>query len=114
MSPQIGARVSDDLNQRIETFADENNCSKSEAVRRLIEQGFENIDLETENRRLKDQLAATNQRIDETNDLVEYVEEERSLKRESKQRRKYSVFRRGWWWLAGEPDSLDATRDGET
>ena len=55
---------------RVEAVASDNNCSKSEAVRQLVKHGLDNADIAAENRRLKEQLAATNQRIDANNELV--------------------------------------------
>lgn len=47
---------------------------------------------------LERQLRAANQRIDATNDLVEYVETERSVER---RRREASAVQRAKWWLFG-------------
>lgn len=104
MSVQISSRVPEELNNRIETFSAENNCSKSEAIRRLIERGFENNDLKIENRQLRNQLTATNQRIDETNDVVEYVQQEQELQRAQEKRRNAPVWQRAKWWVFGRSE----------
>lgn len=105
MASQISARVSEDLDTSIEAYSDENNLSKSEAIRTLLSRGLEYDDLENENTRLRDQLAATNQRIDDVGELVAAVEEERQLERrriEREERRaKASVLTRAKWWLTG-------------
>lgn len=92
--------------------------SKSEAVRWLIddhealqeeiEELEETIDeLEGENDRLRDQLAATNQRIDDVNDLVEYVDSEREMARYQDRRQRMldqaSILSRWKWKLTGIP-----------
>lgn len=61
-------------------------------------------DLEIENDRLRRQLAATNQRIDEHQELVEYVEEERRDRQRDRERRNAPVWRRAKWWVLGAPD----------
>ena len=99
--PQISARVSEELADQIEAYSDETGEAKSETIRTLLQQGLEYEDVENENERLRAQLAAANQRIDASNELVEYVEEERSIAR---QRAQASVFTRMKWWLAGMPD----------
>lgn len=57
--------------------------SRSGAVRALIDQRLEYGDtvdeLKQENERLQHQLATTNRRVDEHQELVAYVEEEREL-----------------------------------
>lgn len=83
--------------------------SKSEVVRALIDRHEElqtEVErLRTEREELRSQLAATNQRIDEVNDLVEYVEEQRTLERsraEREERRAQAgVLTRAKWWLVG-------------
>lgn len=108
MDVQISARVSHDLNERIEAYSDENDCSKSDAIRELLEAGLENDETKAENQRLRNQLASVNRRIDETNELVEYVREERDLEQsrhELEQRRAQAgIFTRAKWWLVGMDD----------
>ena len=80
--PQISARVSEELADQIEAYSDETGEAKSETIRTLLQRGLEYEDVENENERLRAQLAAANQRIDASNELVEYVEEERSIARQ--------------------------------
>ena len=90
--------------------------SRSEAVRALIDQGLsyeeqlENLkaeydeeieELENENERLQRQLAATNRRVDQHQELVEYVQEERELQQRREERRDAPAWRRAKWWLLG-------------
>lgn len=93
--PQISARVSEDLNSEIEAFSNENNTAKSEAIRTLLRRGIEYEDMQTETTRLRQQLAAANQRIDASNELVEYVEDELSY-------REARLGTRMKWWLFGK------------
>lgn len=93
--PQISARVSEDLNSEIEAFSNENNTAKSEAIRTLLRRGIEYEDMQTETTRLRQQLAAANQRIDASNELVEYVEDELSY-------REAGLGTRMKWWLFGK------------
>ena len=83
--------------------------SKSDAVRTIIDRQWELQsevdDLKNENKELRNQLAATNQRIDEVNDLVEYVDEQRSLERSREEREerraKAGILTRAKWYLVG-------------
>lgn len=83
--------------------------SKSDAIRTIIDRHeelqFEVDNLRQENKQLRDQLAATNQRIDEVNDLVEYVDEQRTLEqsreRREERRAQAGVLTRAKWWLVG-------------
>ena len=58
-------------------------------------------DLENENERLQRQLAATNRHVDEHQELVAYVKEERELQQRREKRRDAPAWRRAKWWLLG-------------
>lgn len=79
--------------------------SKSEAVRSFIQRGEEatrRIDaLENENERLRRQLQARNAREDDVTELVEYVEQERTLRERREERRDAPAWTRAKWWLLG-------------
>ena len=63
--------------------------------------------LEARNTDLTNQLAESNRRIDGAAELVEYVEEERSLAQRREEREKQKdeagVLKRAKWWLVGMP-----------
>lgn len=103
MSHQVTARVDDDLYAEIIAVSDEINGTKADAMRTLMRQGLEIDKIKQENKNLKDQLAATNQRIDDTKELVEYVEEERELQRQRQQKENAPVWKRAKWWVLGVP-----------
>lgn len=69
--------------------------SRSEAVRELIDRGFQYEALERERDRLQEQLAAVNSRQDEVTEIVEYVDEERSW-------RSAPIWQRAKWWVFGQ------------
>lgn len=78
------------------------------ALQEEIDELEETIDeLEKENDRLRDQLAATNQRIDEVNDLVAYVESEREMARYQDRRQRMldqaGILKRWKWKMTGIP-----------
>lgn len=96
--------------------------SQSEAVRecitryadlqqRVAELLQEVEDAETEIDRLQRELAATNRRVDEHKELVEYVREERQVERRREKRERLKdtagVFTRAKWWVTGMPDPSD-------
>lgn len=104
-----------DTHETIEERAEETDQSKFAIAREWItehERLSEQVDeLETENDRLRRELAATNQRVDEHQELVEYVERELEADQRREQRRQANVFKRAWWWVAGAPG--DDGDDGE-
>lgn len=51
----IGAKVPDDLYDRITAFTENNDCSQSEAIRTLLERGLEESELQRENERLQNE-----------------------------------------------------------
>jgi len=67
--------------------------------------------LEARNRDLTNQLAESNRRIDGAAELVEYVEEERSLAQRREEREKQKdeagVLKRAKWWLVGMPSDSE-------
>ncbi len=97
----------------------DDDVSDAEAIRRLITRASEVKNLEAQAQQLRDErdeaeqrcdelrnrLAAANQRIDASNELVEYVREEQSLE---KRKATAGVFTRAKWWLTGMP-----TEDGD-
>ena len=109
--PQVSARVSDDLNERIEAFSDEIGSTKSDALRQLVEQGLETGRLRQENERLRNNVQTLVEDRDERENIesiVAYVEDEQRLRRQREQRRKRrrtaSIIKRWWWGIVGEPD----------
>lgn len=70
--------------------------SRSEVVRELIDRGLEYEALERRNDELEDRLAAVIDGRAEHQELVEYVEEERSW-------RSAPIWTRARWWLTGKP-----------
>lgn len=75
--------------------------SKSEFVRELIDGSQEVESLRQENERLQRQLRETNKRVDEHQELVDYVEQEQSLQQRREERRDAPAWRRAKWWLLG-------------
>lgn len=112
----ITVRLDEDLITTLEDEAAEHGRSRSEHIRTIVATRHEHdtehseyegriADLKAENEQLRDQLAATNQRIDTTNELVEHVEEQRSIAaREqsiTERRANAGVLTRTKWWLLG-------------
>lgn len=98
---QITARVETELVEEIDRRASEQDVSKSEVVRTLLEMGTEYEDLENERDRLRNQLQAMSRRQEEHSDLVTYVEEEREVRR----RREHApIWERARWWILGRPE----------
>jgi len=104
----ISARVSDETYEDLQALAEERGTSVSDVVRELIQKGQDHDDLEAEVDRLQRELAATNRRVDEHQELVAYVEDERQMqrRREDRERMKETagVLTRAKWWVTGMPD----------
>ncbi len=98
----ITIKISDNALEAAQELADEqHDGNRSAALRELIDNGLDYDALETENERLQRQLTAANRRYDEHSELVEYVEEERSITR---QRAQAGITTRLKWWVTGMPD----------
>lgn len=91
---------------------DSGDLGQSEAVRRIFDRAREADALsdrvgELEHRvdELREQLAEANTRIDASNEVVRYVEEERSIEA---RRRQAGVLTRARWWISGMPIEDDS------
>lgn len=61
------------VHEQIKQRAEETDASKSAVARELIKQGLRTNEIRRERDRLREQLAATNRRIDEHQELVDAV-----------------------------------------
>ena len=67
-------RVPDDVVKHIDDVADNQDKSKSEVARTLLQKGIEYDDIVSERDQLRNQLQATNKRNEVDDKLVRYVE----------------------------------------
>jgi chromosome segregation ATPase len=119
---RVTASLEDDHQDELERLREvENLTSDAAAVRIALERSAElerardRIDeLQQRTRELESELMATNRRIDDTQELVEYVEEEREVVRErarrEREREAAGILTRSKWWLFGR--DVDA-QDGD-
>jgi predicted nucleic acid-binding Zn-ribbon protein len=63
--------------------------------------------LQNERNDLQRQLREANRRNDEVTELVEFVDEERSLQERREERRSAPLWTRARWWVFGEPTDED-------
>ncbi|MFC4990591.1 CopG family ribbon-helix-helix protein [Saliphagus infecundisoli] len=99
---QITVKVPGDTYESLEEYTEsEHDGNRSEAIRELLARGLEYDDLENERDRLERQLAATNQRVDQHQELVEYVQEERDLQQHREERRDAPLWTRAKWYVFG-------------
>jgi hypothetical protein len=110
--PQYSVRVSEDLGERIEAYADEYDGSKSDALRDLLDRGTEYDRVQRERDSVQNQLNTLAGREREHAELVEYVEREKSLQerreereRKREERRNAPAWRRAKWWLLGRAEA---------
>lgn len=116
---QITTKLPENVVESLDHVAAEQyGGNRSEAIRELVTNALnddsderqkelcERIeDLERERDQLREQLAATNRRVDEHKELVRYAQSERSL---SEQRAQAGVFTRAKWWLIGMPGTEES------
>jgi|APHM01.1.fsa_nt_gi hypothetical protein len=98
--------------QRLEFFEnvaeDVNADSDAEVMRAIVDRAIAHSDaedradnLQARAEELQRELRAANKRIDTANEIVEYVETERSLER---RRSKAGALTRLKWWMTGMPE----------
>lgn len=104
----VSTRLNDETYQYVRETVDERDVSQAEVLRELIEKGIEYDDIEREKKRLETRVRKLIDTREEHDELVEYVEEERSLQHRREERSQANVFQRAWWWIAGTPDESDA------
>jgi len=110
---QITLRLRPETVEEVETEADERDLSRSEVLREAVESRNEHEaeverlreevdELRTEVERLRSEKRALIDDREERAELVEYVEQEKSLQEE---RLQASAVERAKWWLFGrDPD----------
>jgi|APHM01.1.fsa_nt_gi hypothetical protein len=108
--PQLTVRLSEDMADRIAERSGETGEyeTKIEAVRELIRQGERLEEAEQERDRLREQLVAQSARIDDVEELLEYLKQERGVRERERERRRAPIWERAKWWVLGEPADDDA------
>lgn len=101
---QLSARVPEDTNESVEAYSDENDLTKSEAIRELLDRGCEYAHLQSENDRLQRNLQQVLEQREEHTELVRYAEDQRDQEQNARERRTKPAWTRAWWWLTGEPE----------
>jgi Arc/MetJ-type ribon-helix-helix transcriptional regulator len=100
--PRLTVSLPDDRAERVQEMVDSGVVnSKSAAVNELISRGERLPEVERERDRLREQLAAVNSRADDMDALAEYVERERQLAREQRERQRAPLWRRVRWFVFG-------------
>ena len=110
--PQYSVRVSEELGERIEAYADEYDGSQSDALRELLRRGTEYEDIQRDRDRLRNAQTQLIEQREENQELVEYVEREKSMQerreereRKREERRNAPAWRRAKWWLFGRAEA---------
>ena len=105
--PQYSVRVSEELGERIEAYADEYDGSKSDALRDLLDRGTEYDRIQRENDRLQRAQTQLIGQREENQELVAFASERRSMleadRRLRNLRRAAPIWRKVWWSIFGEP-----------
>jgi hypothetical protein len=114
--PRYSVRVSEELGERIEAYADEYDGSQSDALREILHRGVEYDSIRQERDSLQNQLNTLAGREREHGELVEYVQEERSIQQRREERRERErqrererenapIWRRAKWFVLGRSES---------
>ena len=98
----ISIKIPEDTDEALDAVArEEHDGNRSEAIRALIDKGLRYddrvTDLEIENERLHRERRQLLEQREENQELVRYVEGERSW-------REAGLLRRAKWWLTGMSD----------
>lgn len=119
----ISLRLDDDLLESLDEEAEEKGVSRSAYIRATLEARHESDvlrkerdelqadyeALEARRDELQRQLAAVNARQEDVTELVEYVEQERTLQQQREDRRNAPVWTRAKWWLFGKSTDGDGS-----
>jgi metal-responsive CopG/Arc/MetJ family transcriptional regulator len=96
---QITVKLPDDTADLLEEIAaDDFDGNRSEAVRTLLQRGAEYDEIRQERDRLERQYRQLVEQREEHTELVEYVQQERTIEQ---QRRQAGIVTRTKWWLFG-------------
>jgi metal-responsive CopG/Arc/MetJ family transcriptional regulator len=101
----ITLRLESELIEGLDSEADDRGVSRSEYAREILRSRNEHARIQEENERLRRQLQAMSSRQEDVGELVEYVERERSLQEQERERRNAPAWRRAKWWLLGRSDA---------
>lgn len=112
---KISVTLREDQVGRLSDLVGEEYDDRSKAVRDLLDRGFEHEELAQELKQaearvedLRRQLQEANAGERDVDEIVAYVEEERALQREERERREQRRSAPAWtrakWWLLGTPD----------
>lgn len=112
---RVTATIDDDVLEDVDERAEqEHGGNRSAALQELVERGLEyddlQDDLDHERARLEDlrrQLQEVRSREDDVDELVRYVETERSLQ---ERRARAGLVTRAKWFLTGMEDDVDDDR----
>ena len=110
--PRYSVRVSEELDERIEAYTDEYGGSQSAALRELLRRGTEYEDIQRDRDRLRNAQTQLIEQREANQELVEYVEREKSMQerreereRKREERRNAPAWHRAKWWLLGRPEA---------
>lgn len=91
----ITVRIPEDDLETLDSEADEHDATRSEYIRDLIEKGRDYDELAAERARLNRELAQVIEHRESSQEIVEYVEEEKTW-------REAPIWKRIRWWVLGK------------
>lgn len=100
----VSTRLDDETEEEIRETADERDESIAEVVRELIEKGREHDRLKAENERLKLEKQKLINQLENNQELVEYVSEERKMFKDQQERQNAPIWKKFYWAAFGRGD----------
>lgn len=97
----VSTRLDTETVQDVRETAEARDVSMAEVLRELVQKGLDYDDVVTENERLRRRVQTLIEQREEHSDLVEYVEAERELQRQERERRNANAIERAKWWVFG-------------
>ena len=115
---RVTFKIPEDWKNELDERADEAGDSRSEVLRKIVDDALhtpeddgeqerlrrEVEELQTEVERLKNEKRQILEQREENQELVEYVEAEKSLVEEQAERKQAPVWQRAKWWVMGTPE----------
>ena len=97
----ITLRLESDTIEALDTEAGEHGVSRSEYVRDILQSRHERDRLRAANERLQQRVQTLIDQREEHSELVNYVQEERSLQQRREERRDAPLWTRAKWYVLG-------------
>lgn len=110
--PRLSISLTEEQNERIEKLVENGEySSKNAVVQEWLRRAEKVNQLESKVDRLEREKRLLIEDREERTELVRYAQSQRESEQHVRKRRQQNMFRRAWWFIAGEPspDSTDTS-----